>query len=705
MDWYSNDAEPNGIEFIFRTENTTNNQTLLRSSGSVAGKDHWDLRIIPSGSSNQRGKLEFRLNNSEQAQSGIVTNAISMSTDFVDDINNFKYFNVMLQRNVVTSSFEATPSLTQSYHMFIGRKNQDKIQDIQHISMSSTSSFANQNFITASGQSTNNLLVGEIVTGSIAQIRAWDSYISMSKFKQHILNYQSVVGGTATAARDNLVYHYPLNENQNSTTIKDISSEHKVKSFDKIVSSQPSLEIKNSISTIKNFSFQVRGTDAIKSDKQYKIGTELKVVGSLNDKVANLKQPVKDGTNEPKVKVVNKVGKTYSYVDAIDGIIINAMSDFVLDDYLDDINNSGSYGDLLNLRKQLITERNVAIDVVKSLSTIENHTDNPEFIEKIESLLPAKSKLEFTYEVKNDILFRSKLKKASLETQLNPNKVEGSTNLIEPDVSIIFDENKHEVSIDVPTDEFSVSSFVNENLKEQTINILKDLGVTSTANQNVKTNNSSPIDIVDLSNSVNQSVFSAEPDIKSILLGSKNEFYKNHGKGDNQVYFKSGNQGVNGDYNTYKYETRFSFKSIGDTEEFFPVSGTFESRTGNNAKQPFNHHDNFRHFGNRYYVDSGDGYTYNSFFGSDDATVDGRMVGRTLFFKSDGDGNITYPINHYFKTGTSKDVLTNLIYKGTQNDGTNPTFFDPELDTSPKISAYTINVGGSDTTKKLKVIR
>ena len=31
--------------------------------------------------------------------------------------------------------------------------------------------------------------------------------------------------------------------------------------------------------------------------------------------------------------------------------------------------------------------------------------------------------------------------------------------------------------------------------------------------------------------------------------------------------------------------------------------------------------------------------------------------------------------------------------------------FDPELDVNPTISAYTINVGGSDTTKKLKVIR
>ena len=190
-----------------------------------------------------------------------------------------------------------------------------------------------------------------------------------------------------------------------------------------------------------------------------------------------------------------------------------------------------------------------------------------------------------------------------------------------------------------------------------------------------------------------------------MLLGSKNEFYKNSGTGVNNTFFKSGNPGSDGNYNTYKYEDRFFFRSIGDTEEFFPVSGTYESRTGTNAKQPFNHHDNFRHFGNRYYVDAGEGYTYNSFFGSDDATQDGRMVGRTLFFKSDGSGNITYPINHYFKVGTSKDGLTNLIYKGTQNDGSNPPNFDKNLDTSPTISAYTINVGGSDTTKKLKVIR
>ena len=235
------------------------------------------------------------------------------------------------------------------------------------------------------------------------------------------------------------------------------------------------------------------------------------------------------------------------------------------------------------------------------------------------------------------------------------------------------------------------------------------MSLTSTANENVKTNHSTPLDIVDLSNSKRESVFTVEPDITSLLLGSKNEFWKNHGKGDNQVHFyHSKNQGTDGNYNTYKYETRFTFPTIGDTEAFHPVSGTNETRTGANAKQPYNHHDNFRHFFNRQFIDSGSGYTYNSYFGIgsgiNKAPKDGRMIGRTRFFSS-SNGEIFYPSNHYIYARTSKDVLNNLIYKGTQYSGKNATTDPLDLDPQRTVSAYTTDVGGSDTLKKLKVIR
>ena len=702
LDWYANDAEPNGVEFVFKTTKTKNTQTLLKSSGSSGTEDNWDVRIVPSGSSNTVGKVEFRLNSSVGSAGAIQNNAVTMSTDFIDNINDNNFYNVMLQKDTVTTSAQ----VTQSYSLFVGRKDGDAIKDIQHTSMSVLNINANKNFMTASGQTSNNFIVGDVMTGSIGEVRAWDSVISMSKFKQHILNYKSVVGGTATAPRDNLVYHFPLDEGKNATTIKDISSTKKVKSFDKQLSSQSKLSaVTSSVTTVKNYAFQVRGTDAIKSDRQYYIGSVMKYLGELNHDTPTLTIPQ---NSPPAQEFNNKIGKSYSYVDAIDSLVINAMSDFQLDDYLDDYDNNGIYDDLLTLRKQLIEERLINIDVAKNLAAVESRVDNPEFIASIQETLPVSTLLEFSYEVKNDTLFRSRIKRASLQTQLNPNNIIGSASLVEPSLSINFNENKHEKSIDVFTDEVSISGLLNQNKHEKTIDVLTDeVSITSTYNDKVHANDSAPLNIVNLSDSSNQTVLNMKPsNLTNLLFGSKNEFYKNHGKSENQTFFKSNKQGSNGDYNTYKYEDRFFFQTIGDVEGYFPVSGAIEKRTGDNAKQPFHHHDNFKRFGNRYYVDSGSGYTYSSFFGGDDATVDGRMVGRTLFFKSDTDGNITYPINHYFKVGTSKDGLTNLIYKGTQAGiGQYKTRFDPELDVSPRIPAYTINVGGSDTTKKLKVIR
>ena len=50
-------------------------------------------------------------------------------------------------------------------------------------------------------------------------------------------------------------------------------------------------------------------------------------------------------------------------------------------------------------------------------------------------------------------------------------------------------------------------------------------------------------------------------------------------------------------------------------------------------------------------------------------------------------------------------MLDNLIYKGTQNNGSNPTTDPLDLDPQRTVSAYITDVGGSDTLKKLKVIR
>ena len=720
LDWWTNNANPNGIEFVFHAGKSTNTQTILRSSGS---NDYWDLRVVPSGSSNTKGKLEFRLNYKENVSSAIGTNHISMSTDYINNIMSNNIFNVMLQRNAVTASNALVDcNFSQSYHMFVARKDDDQIRNVQFISMSShdvvslSGSNINQNFITSSALTSQNLFMGETLSGSVAEIRTWNSYVSMSKFKQHVLNYHSLVGGTATSGID-CFYRFRLNENipnwnrhpdKANLKIYD-SNPQNTQDYSHLISTQPSLNYRTFMTEQTFYKFNVRGTHNFQNDNQTNLGPKLKIVGTLNPDTPTVTEPYNETT---KKQTSYEIGRSVSYVQAVDSLIINLMSDFNLADYLEDGTMDGIYSDLIDLRKQLISDNVIQIDVVKNLKAAESILNNS-VIKNLRTLLPAKSTLRFSYDVQNDMLYRSKIKNAILQTQLNPNLVVGDIGsaTFEPDVSSNANQNYKTATLDMSDDELTTNAFANQNVKNTTIDILNDeVSLTSILNENVKTNHSSPLDIVDLSNSKTESIYMAEPDFTSILFGSKNEFYKNWGTSeDNTFYFHRNNQGTDGNYNTYKYETRFTFPTIGDTEEFHPVSGTYEDRTGTNAKQPYNHHDNFRHFFNRQFIDSGGGYTYASYFGVGAGTIgnapkDGRMVGRTRFFSS-SNGEIFYPSNHYIYARTSKDVLDNLIYKGTQNDGSSPTTDPMNLDPQRTVPAYTIDVGGSSTKTRLVVKR
>jgi len=728
LDWWTNDANPNGIEFLFQADKSTNTQTLLRSSGS---KDFWDLRLVPSGSSDTRGKIEFRLNYSISASKAIAGNHVSMSTDYISNLMSDNIFNLMLQRNVVTASNTlGASSITQSYHMFVARKDDDKIRNVQFISMSShdssisasykSGSYINQNFVYTGSLSSKNLFMGESLSGSVGEVRTWDSYLSMSKFKQHVLNYNSVVGSSETSGVNNVIYRFRLNENipnwnrtPNSASLKIFDSNpKKVKDYSHLISSQRSLNFKTFMSEQNFYKFGVRGTDEIKNDNQATLGSSLKAIGSLDPNTKTLIQPY---DNTPKVQQSNKIGKSISYVDAIDSLIINQMSDFTIDDYLEDGTMDGIYSDLVNLRKELISDNVIAIDIEKNIKSAESIANTP-LLGNLQKLLPARTKFDFSYNVKNDILFRSKAKRATLQTQLNPNQplFSLSASFLKPTLSSSLNENNYERTIGID-DRIGVTGSFNHNFNQTAdIDMISStdgkitgsnsiITINSLFNENVKTNHSTPLNIIDLSNSRTESIYIASAsNFQDLLLGSQNEFYKNWGTSVDNTFFISNNKGTDGYFNTYKYETRFTFPTIGDTEEFHPVSGTYGSRRGKNAEQPYHHHDNHRHFFNRQFVDSGS-YTYTSFF--EDYAENGRMIGRTRFFRTDTDGNITYPSNHYIYARTSKDVLDNLIYKGTQNDGSFPTT-DP-LDQDPKrtVPAYTINVGGSDTLKKLKVIR
>ena len=53
-----------------------------------------------------------------------------------------------------------------------------------------------------------SLFVGEIFSGSLAEIKSWATPLSKSKFQQHTLNKFSTIGNSLTSHCDELIYHY-----------------------------------------------------------------------------------------------------------------------------------------------------------------------------------------------------------------------------------------------------------------------------------------------------------------------------------------------------------------------------------------------------------------------------------------------------------------------------------------------------------------
>ena len=727
INWWRDEVEANGIEFVFNSDKSLSDQTILRSSGS--NNDLWDLRLIPSASTTAFSQLQFRLNTSNSGSGAIASNAVSMSSPFLD-FQNGNIYNVMLQRTVVTGSSPYN-AFTQSYELFVARKDDDKIKDVSATTLSTEISGANYNFVNQDvSKQSENLFVGETLSGSLAELRVYNTKLNISKFKQHVLNYRSTVSNTITGSVDDIIYRFPFDENivdwatnPNSASLKlhDANSQN-VKDYSIFIVSQSNFNFTTTMTEQTFYRFAIKGNDKLPNDNQTNLTPRMKTTGQLNPDQSSIEDPT-DASGQPERQFTNRFGRDVSYVNAVDGLVMNLMPDFRIDDFIGDPDEdlTDTYEDLAELRRKLLDEPGVRIDVEANIRAVENILSD-EIKETLEILTPAKTNFEMFYDVKNDTLFRSKIpKRAQLTTKLNPNKAIGvidADQFDEPTIVSTANENIKTAFIDADKfDEPTLVSFVNNNLKvgnidadqwdEPKINsfvnnkvvegkIDSDQWDEPTLLSTIEKINSPAVNIemVDTSKSRLANNFNATAEkMNEFFLGGKNNIGENAGTASNQRFFKSINPGILGDYNTYKFESRFTFKTIGDTERF------------HNSQS---HHDVFSSFRNRHFVDQNhpQNYIYNSFFGQDgNATVDGRMVGRTRFFKTDSEGNITYPSNHYINARTSKDRLLKLTYLGTQNVGDNPTQDPIKNDPQPKIPAYIIKVRGSDTLNRLRVER
>ena len=420
LDWWTNTntgrAKGDGVEFIFKSDRTTNNQILVENSGS-ATQSLWDVRLISSASSTTTSsimsKLEFRLNNTETGSEAMTNNSVSMSTEWLPIKGNGKLWNVYLTR--LTSSFTET---TQSYKLYIGLQNKDKIPYFSATSMSITNISASNNFRgtgSLSNAVSGNLVFGETLTGSVAEIRVWKGALSASKFKQHILHKRNATGNSDNSLND-IIYRFRLSENHpsgSSGSIKDANYKYN-KDYSRLL---PFTNIgvyeKEIIDSVK-LSPRLDGIGR-QDDNMININQSKKIFRNLSPKQRSFRNVYHELENKRKTSTTIEIGK--SPTKTVDEYIIANLSDKDISGKIgtpEDLYKD-NYTKLKELRRDIL--KGVKVDINKWLKANKNVFNNS-IIESIKKLLPARVKIGSVGAIiKPDILDRSKIKNQRMDIQ------------------------------------------------------------------------------------------------------------------------------------------------------------------------------------------------------------------------------------------------------------------------------------------------
>ena len=441
FDWWMDNARINTIEFVYKHKETTNTQTILKSSGS-GGETLWDLRLIPSSDA-LSSSFEFRLNNSLTGSLAIADNAISMSTNF-EKMRKGQLWNVMLQRMTGSDS----GGILNEYQLHLALQKREKILGYNQISMSvagnlSTSNLnANANFIGSGSRhplSSSNLFVGLTASGSLAQIKAYSTALSQSKFRAHTINKFSTVGNSIESHLNELVYHFQLNENYTSSSISS--------------STQTNLEIVDSSersANFDNYSFEksaavftgsiVYGSDIVDvytvstedNENNIFINTDTNIIGDLSSKNRNLETYNYSYTNDIDLRSSPKLELYKSPTDFVNDFITDKISGFNLESvYGNPLNYySQSYIELDKFRKDFFLAYPIEINVNKFIRAHENMF-NHSIIEGLQSLVPARSTFsdlnsKTGVQIKPTILEKQKYENEKHSLEVNPNSPSGS---------------------------------------------------------------------------------------------------------------------------------------------------------------------------------------------------------------------------------------------------------------------------------------
>ena len=725
---YRNDAPVNTIEFVYKHVKSTKDQQLItKAAHATNDTELFDLRLVPS-SDGASSSFEFRLNNSNTGSLEIADNAVSMSTNFIK-VSDGQLWNVMLQR--MTSSISGTG--IQEYRLHTALQEGNFIKTYNYVTMSVsggitnayvTSSdvmtgseagrgyFANQNWpgtgsygtavnlgnLHFGGRSTPQVAAtNPEMTGSLAEVRGWSSALSMSKFRQHVLNKFSTVGNTLDSHKDELVYHFKLNENYSSGSIT--SSGQTLP----LVDSSPT-------TTYSNFSYtpavpgfftgsNTYGFDIIDTvkltlqdnsqklnDNKIIISPEQSAFNNLNPFKPAVESLTKPVGKKPKVITSDRLEIYRSPQSFVDDFILDKLSGFNLEKLYGDPRNyySQSYGEFDTFRENFFKAHPIEVDVNKFIRAHENMF-NHSIIEGLKSIVPARSTFSdknanFGVEIKPTILEKQKFEYEEHSIEANPNTGIGTIDVesITHIPTSTFESIKEGV-----TSHQLTSSGTFESPKSASISVITVESVISDSSV-VSPKSGSITSAPSLSDSSVPTSKDGTIDYASTANQSYTSIHTNWGTSSSDVQFINfaADTGSDGTFNTYHIDTRFVFHTVGEHEYYSASMG--KSSNFDDASK----------FYNRLYItdDFHSSVTYDSKnFGTGSGVVTGRMMGKTRYFFTGSDGNIVLPPNHI--NNFSYPFKERMI-DGTQN--TNPGFLNGRYEDYSSASFYRVKVTGGD---------
>ena len=720
LDWWMDDANLNTIQFVYKHIQTTNTQTILKSSGSGA-ETLWDLRLVPS-SDGASSSFEFRLNNSQVADTNIGSRGFSMSLAF-DQMTDGQLWNVMLQR--MTGSTNGTGEI--EYRLHSALQEESKISSYNYVTMSVSGGleggttlggkgfFANSNFQSSGSrhyQSSSNLFVGETISGSLAEIRGWSTALSTSKFRQHVLNKFSTVGNNILSHCRELVYHFKLNENYNSSSVS--SSTQMLKIIDSsptIHHSKYTFEKSSSLfsgSLTYGFDFvdvnklSLQDNNSQKSnDNSILINPQTSIVGNLNSNNSSVNSLTNNANKKPKFKTSTKLELYRSPQTFVDNFILDKLSGFNLETKYAAPRNfySQSYKELDDFREEFFLCHPIKSDVNKFIRAQESMFNNS-IVGALQTLVPGRvtfgsDNSNFGVEIRPTILEKQKYENEHHSVETNPNTFSASVSP-SPDLSTseFIQPKSGSVSvnvINVSTHELPKSASINVNVTNVSTHETPKLGSITTSpsltDSSVPTSKDGTIDYASIANE------------------SYSDVHKNWGRTNDDVQHINfaAPTASDGTFNTYDIESRFVFHTIGDNEYY---SASFNHQGESN----FENHNNFY---NHILITDGPAKNVKYFpvLASGAASEkmlfhnltkdfihNGKRMGKTRFFREVKDfdfivGNtqLILPRNHVTKFSQPfKEQMSN----GTQN--TNPGFLNVQHEDYSSASFYRVKVTGGE---------